>query len=146
MKEAAEYLDAIVIPGIEDFEQHQGSRRHAFLALLVTFHTVDYLAFNRERKRVDKGRREALRKQFKELCPGFNLVDKAAQAFKHVVSDGRDDEKVQESDLIEHRGEFSSDFSRDFDVDLVYIDGHKDQDLTELLNNVAEFLRTQIYT
>jgi hypothetical protein len=40
---AKRYLDDIVEPTITDFENNPTSVRHAFLACVATFHTVDYI-------------------------------------------------------------------------------------------------------
>jgi hypothetical protein len=46
--DALEYLDAIVASTITEFEREPTCRRRAFLACVVTFHTIDYLAAPRE--------------------------------------------------------------------------------------------------
>lgn len=76
--EAESYLRNIVDQTISDFEKHPTSRRHAFLACLVTFHCIDYLAF--------PGKSGNLRKQFKNESMDFALVDRVTHAFKHVES------------------------------------------------------------
>lgn len=74
--DARKYLEQIVEPTIADFERCPYSRRHAFLACLVTFHTVDYIAHPR-----DSGN---LRHAFREASKEFAIVDRVAHAFKHV--------------------------------------------------------------
>jgi hypothetical protein len=41
---AAEYVDEIVIPTVREFRDNPRSRRHAYLACIVTFHVKDHLA------------------------------------------------------------------------------------------------------
>jgi hypothetical protein len=78
MEDLERYLDEIVEPTIKDFEANPASRRHAFLACVATFHSVDYLAHPRKS--------QPLRQKFNEQSPAFALVDRVANAFKHVVS------------------------------------------------------------
>jgi hypothetical protein len=39
------FLTEIVDPTVKEFEDNPGSVRHAFLACLVTLHSLDYLAY-----------------------------------------------------------------------------------------------------
>ncbi|MBG0797160.1 hypothetical protein IYX23_05595 [Methylocystis sp. L43] len=75
--DALEYLNTIVEPTIAEFEKEPTCRRRAFLACLVTFHTVDYLAPKKSTELRDR-----LCKQSQE----FLLIDRVAHAFKHVES------------------------------------------------------------
>lgn len=72
---AATYMKEIVDPTIKDFEQHQSSRRLAFIACLVTFHCVDYLASPKNK--------ENLRNDLRQNSD-FAVVDRVAHAFKHT--------------------------------------------------------------
>jgi hypothetical protein len=63
--DAPAYIEEIVKPTIVDFEKHPYSRRHAFLACLVTFHTLDYIQYSQE----TGYRRNDLRKSPKHLPP-----------------------------------------------------------------------------
>jgi hypothetical protein len=45
MEELTKYLDEIAEPTVAEFEKNPTSVRHAFLACVALFHTVDYLAF-----------------------------------------------------------------------------------------------------
>ncbi|NUJ81429.1 hypothetical protein HUN39_15630 [Methylocystis sp. FS] len=74
--DALEYLDMIVDPTIAEFEREPTCRRRAFLACVVTFHTVDYL----EASMGSTG----LRQQFCREYEDFLLIDRVAHAFKHV--------------------------------------------------------------
>jgi hypothetical protein len=94
MDDLERYLDQIVEPTIKDFEERPTSVRHAFLACVAVFHSLDYLAFDSVNQRPRKGRVGNLRKSFGGLYPEFRLVDQIAHAFKHVVSD-RGDEGVE---------------------------------------------------
>jgi hypothetical protein len=51
-------------------------RRHAFIACLVTFHCVDYLTYPKSSRN--------MRDRFRKRSPDFAIVDRVANAFKHV--------------------------------------------------------------
>jgi hypothetical protein len=72
------YMREIVDPTISDFRAHPASRRHAFLACVVTFHCIDYI------RRKPKN----LRNQFRKESAEFATVDRVAHALKHAKSDG----------------------------------------------------------
>jgi hypothetical protein len=71
------YMNEIVDPTIRNFEiDHPASRRHAFIACLVTFHCVDYLAYPKSPGN--------LRDRFRKQSPDFAIVDRVAHVFKHI--------------------------------------------------------------
>ena len=74
--DADSYLLEIVEPTILDFEANPTSRRHAFLASVAVFHTIDYIYGNK----AAHNERDKLR----ETSPSFSIVDRVAHAFKHV--------------------------------------------------------------
>ena len=76
MADLGQYLVEFVEPTVTDFANHPRSVRHAFLACVVVFHSVDYLAFPRKPQSI----RQALGKE----SAAFKLVDDIAHAFKHV--------------------------------------------------------------
>ena len=82
--DAIEYLNTIVEPTIEELAREPADKRRAFLACVVTYHTVDYLA-SQEKK--SKGN---LANCFAKENPDFALVDRVAHAFKHVRSGDKD--------------------------------------------------------
>jgi hypothetical protein len=67
-------MTEIVEPTISDFEANPTSVRHAFLACVVTFHSIDYVP----KKSANR------RKLFRKESPEFATVDRIAHAFKHV--------------------------------------------------------------
>jgi hypothetical protein len=72
---AEEYMREIVEPTIKDMVANCSSRRHAFLACVATYHTIDYLAAPKTGKTlVNKFRRESA---------AFLAIDRIAHAFKH---------------------------------------------------------------
>jgi hypothetical protein len=92
MEDLARYLEEIVDPTIEDFEQHPTSVRYAFLACVAVFHSVDYLAYPR--------RARSLRQRFGSESTSFKVVDQVAHAFKHVQSQGRDGSRLIAREVI----------------------------------------------
>ena len=74
--DAEAYMREIVDPTINDFAEHQASRRHAFLACVATSHCIDYLEYPKK-----PGNR---RTQFRRENPDFAIVDRVAHAFKHL--------------------------------------------------------------
>ena len=76
MEDSDRYFEGIVKPTVAEFERNPTSVRHAFLACVAVFHSVDYRAFPQ------KGR--SLRQKWRGESLDFALVDKLAHAFKHV--------------------------------------------------------------
>ena len=74
MEELREYLEAFVEPAVADFEKKLASVRHAFMACVVTFHSVDYLAHPRKLAR--------LRQLWNGQSKAFAIVDNVAHAFE----------------------------------------------------------------
>ena len=73
---AKQFLAEIVEPTIIDLENNPTSKRHAFLACVVTFHLIDYIAHPKK---------PALRRaEFRLASEAFAAVDRIAHAFKHV--------------------------------------------------------------
>jgi hypothetical protein len=79
MEDLERYLDEIVDPTIAEFASHPTSRRNAFLACVTTCHAVDYLAYRRKSP-------SQMRQVFCRQPSDFDLVDRVAHAFKHVMS------------------------------------------------------------
>jgi hypothetical protein len=92
MEDLARYLKAVVEPTIDDFKKNPASVRHAFLACVVTFHAIDYLAYPK--------RSRGLRQKYQKLSPDFALVDDVAHAFKHVITGRRDNPALNAAEVI----------------------------------------------
>jgi hypothetical protein len=73
-KNAESYMREIVDPTIADFRDHPASRRHAFLACVVTFHCIDYITHPKKPQN--------LRHQFRKESLDFATVDRVAHACK----------------------------------------------------------------
>jgi hypothetical protein len=140
MEDFVRFLTEIVDPTVKEFADNPGSVRKAFLACVVTLHSVDYLAYDRKLNKAKKGILRANQEQFCKQSPDFKLVDEVAHAFKHAVSTRRQDRSLKPEEVI-RRGGFSRDFSSDFDVIRVTIKGHPDVDLLETVKRAVIFLR-----
>jgi len=114
MEDMIHYLDGFVEPTIEEFARNPASIRHAFLACVVTFHSVDYLAYDKAGRKTRKGKVGNLRSIFGNLSSDFKLVDDVAHAFKHVVSGNARNPNLRSEEVVSQAGAFSSDFSSDF--------------------------------
>jgi hypothetical protein len=79
------YMNEIVDPTIADFETNPTSRRHAFLACVALFHTLDYLEFPKK-PAIRRKRLRDERKRLRDESADFASVDRVAHAFKHVAS------------------------------------------------------------
>lgn len=86
MKTLARYLEIIVDPTFDDFLGNTGSFRHAYLACVAIFHSVDRAAEE------CKVRPAKLRQDWCRESLEFKLVDILAHHFKHVQSS---DEKIR---------------------------------------------------
>jgi hypothetical protein len=134
------YLDAIVEPTIQDFEDHPTSVRHAFLACVATFHAVDYLAYPKKRP-------GQLRQKFQEQSKDFKIVDRVAHAFKHVITGDRNKPDLAVGQVIPRPPAFSDAMV----LDVSYLDDLKGGvtllndgtvDLLATLKRAVVFLRS----
>jgi hypothetical protein len=72
-----EYMRDFMEPTIKDLVQNRASKRHAFLACLVTYHMIDYLC--------GKRRKAVLRGEYRAQSAAFAAVDRIA----HGRTDGQ---------------------------------------------------------
>jgi len=137
------YLEQIVVPTIADFEKCPSSRRHAFLACLVTFHTVNYIEY-------PKGPGNS-RNKFRKESEAFAVIDRVAHAFKHVKS-GNKNNKHNRPLSVEHvysrppalAGVAQCGISLCGDVTGgVSLWGEDNADLLAIVKKAVEFLRTK---
>jgi hypothetical protein len=85
-----EYFNEIVEPTIAEFAEDPTSRRRAFLACVTTFHAVDYLA--------PPGgalKKRELQQRFRSESHEFAVVERIANAFKHVKKGNLNDPNSQ---------------------------------------------------
>jgi gamma-glutamyl phosphate reductase len=125
------YLDEIVDPIVKEFSEHPDSRRHAFIACVAVFHSIDYLAYPRKSR--------TLREEFRKASPAFQIVDEIAHAFKHVDTGGRT--PLRTDKIVTHKGGFSADFSDGFDVSKVTVKDRPDLNLLSSVLAAVSFLR-----
>ncbi len=78
------YLKEIVEPTFDDFKRNPRSVRHAFLACVAAYHSIDRVTYPKSHAN--------LRKSWKKNSVEFTIVDMVAHHFKHVKSD---DERVR---------------------------------------------------
>ncbi len=140
MEDLARYLEEIVDPTIEDFEQHPTSVRHAFLACVAVFHSVDYLAYPRKS--------QSIRQQFRRESDSFKVVDQVAHAFKHVQC-GVDGSHLIASEVISRPpgiwGVAQWDLSRwDDPIGGVTLDKNRTVDVLEVVKRARAFLGEKI--
>jgi hypothetical protein len=68
-----------------EFQKNPTSVRHAFLACVATYHSLDYLAYDGIKRKTSKKKVRNLRDDFGKTSADFKLVDDVAHAFKHVI-------------------------------------------------------------
>ena len=137
----ARYIDEIVEPTVKEFENNPTSVRHAFLACVAVFHTVDYLAYPKKSR--------TLREQFDLASPDFAKVDNVAHAFKHVSVGPRDTPDLKVGEVISRPpanwDEAEWDLSEWDDVTGgVTLDKDRGTDLLKVLERAVQFLRSKI--
>jgi hypothetical protein len=138
------YMTEIVEPTISDFEANPTSVRHAFLACVVTYHSIDYLT----RPKRPASRRES----FRQESPEFATVDRIAHAFKHVEAGHPQSahfQPLKAGDVIERPpakwGIALWGLSRWGDaIGGVTIKNEHKRDLLEIVKGAAEFVRARI--
>jgi hypothetical protein len=138
------YFEQIVDPTIKDFEANPTSVRHAFLAAVAVFHSIDYLEY--------ATKSPSLRSKFRKKCADFATVDRIAHAFKHVKTGHPDNIDLQplSADGIIARppayygvsGAYG--LSRYGDgIGGVTLDSDRQQDVLSAVKRAAEFIRLQ---
>lgn len=147
MTEAQNYFDEMVVPTLRDFENAPASIRRAFLACVVLFHTVDYLA-----EQAGSPDKQNLRKQLRRENVDFSIVDRVAHAFKHLKAGHRkspDNMPLHVSAVFGRPpaaiGVLKIGISRIGDMKGgVEILNECRQDLLDVAKRAADFLRTKI--
>jgi hypothetical protein len=74
-----DYIEKIVEPTFNDFHLNPTSERHAFLACVVIYHSVDYASQSTQN-------RGKITKEWSSSSMEFAIVDLIANHFKHLVS------------------------------------------------------------
>jgi len=140
MEDLKKYLVDFVEPTVADFRNNPTSIRHGFLACVTVFHSIDYLAAPRSSR--------TLRQRFNRQSPEFEIVDKVAHAFKHVVS-SRSDGSIRAADILSRPpmvwGKAVWNLSRwDDSVGGVTISQNREIDLLEAIEGAVRFLYQQL--
>ncbi|MDO8399002.1 MAG: hypothetical protein Q7T45_14390 [Bradyrhizobium sp.] len=135
------YLDEIVEPTIKDLEANRTSVRKTFLACVVVFHAIDYLAYPK--------RSRTLRQQFNQESRSFAIVDDTAHAFKHVVAGNPASPDLTAREVISRPpavwGKMTWDLSRWGDpVGGVTLDKERNVDLYDVVVDATAFLRRKL--
>jgi len=138
------YLDGFVEPTIVDFENNPTSVRHAFIACVVTFHAIDYLAYPK------RSRSRTMRQKARQASPDFDWVDQIAHAFKHVLTDRRDVPQLASAEVIERPPMFWDvavwDLSRwDDAVGGVTLEKDRSVDILRAVKAAVQFLRSNAH-
>jgi hypothetical protein len=143
MKDLERYLEEIVEPTIKDLEANRTSVRHMFIACVVVFHSVDYLAYSRKSTKP--------RQKFGNQSPAFKIVDNVAHAFKHVKTGNPDDPDhfLRYDEVISRppgvAGVMQAGLSRINDPrGGVTLDKKRDIDLYDVVKTAVAFLRTKL--
>jgi hypothetical protein len=117
----------IVDPTLKDLASNPSSRRHAFIACVVTFHAIDYLAGNK--------RKAIVRAEYRRQSRAFVAIDRIAHARDLHRFDGR-----QPSDVIGEQPPETIAFRQ---AGAAAARGAK-ASVLELVNEAADFLRNKI--
>jgi hypothetical protein len=134
MEDLRIYLQEFVEPTIAEFERDPSSVRLAFIACVVTFHSVDYLAHPRKSA--------ALRETWNRTSDAFKMVDQIAHAFKHVKARKRD--TVLNASEVVAVGSFSRGFSPGFDLARVTLESDPTVDVLTTVKEAAAFIERQL--
>lgn len=142
MEDFERYLRDIVRPTVAEFEEKSTSVRHAFIACVTVFHSVDYLAYPKKSR--------GTRQQFGKESSAFAMVDLLAHAFKHVGTTKRKG-RLMASEVIERPpgewGKMVWGLSRWGDAKGgVTLDNKRDVDVLHVVKEAQEFLEAKIKT
>lgn len=137
MEDLKEYLESFVDPSIAELEQNPTSVRYAFVASVVIFHCVDYLAHPR--------RPASLRQNWRQQSKAFRTIDEVAHAFKHVISGNPRKPNLKAHEVVSKVGVFDATaFSPEFDVGSVTLENDPSVSVLTIAKEAVEFIRQQI--
>jgi hypothetical protein len=138
MEDLRRYLRDFVEPAIADFESNPASVRRAFMACVVTFHAVDYLAHPR--------RSAPLRQEWNRLSPAFAIVDDIAHAFKHVKAGNPASPDLRAEEVVAMPAAFdvAAFDAATFDVGSVRLENQPGVNLLTVVKEAAAFVRAQL--
>jgi hypothetical protein len=138
MEDLRQYLNDFVEPTIADFENNPASVRHAFLACVVAFHSVDYLAHPR--------RPAALRQEWNRQSEAFAIVDDVAHAFKHVKTGNpaNPDLRAREVVVMPAAFDVATFDAAAFDAGSVTLENDLTVNILAVVKEAAAFVRVQL--
>jgi hypothetical protein len=138
MEDLRRYLRDFVEPAIADFERNPASVRYAFMACVVTFHAVDYLAHPR--------RPAPLRQEWNRQSRAFAIVDDVAHAFKHVKTGNPASPDLQAHEVVAMPGVFDAATfdSAAFDVGGVTLENEPGVNILAVVKEAAAFIRSRL--
>jgi hypothetical protein len=142
VEDLVRYLDEIVEPTISDLEQNPTSVRHAFIACVAVFHSIDYLAY--------PSKPQPLRQLFRRQSPDFALIDQIAHAFKHVSSGNPSGNRLVATEVISRPWAVWGSAvwglsSWDDPTGGVTLNNDRSVDLLGALKRTVDFLRKKIF-
>jgi hypothetical protein len=139
MEDLRQYLRDFVDPAIADFERNPASVRHAFMACVVTFHAVDYLAHPR--------RPATLRQEWNKFSRAFAIVDDVAHAFKHVKAGNPANPDLRAKQVVAVPGVFDAAVfdGAAFDVGTVTLENEPGVNVLAVVKEAAAFIRVQLH-
>jgi hypothetical protein len=76
-----QYLKTMVERTVEEFARNPLSPRLAYIACVVTYHTIDRVTYGKSQKE-----EAAIKKEWRKLSPAFAMVEVMALDLKHVKS------------------------------------------------------------
>jgi hypothetical protein len=129
-----EYMREFVEPTIKGLVQNRASKRHAFLACVVTYHMIDYLC--------GKRRKAVLRGEYRAQSAAFAAVDRIA----HGRVDGQPGVRRSASRVDERSAglaEMSSREAASGDVSAANSIG-EERDILALVNEAVDFLGKKV--
>jgi hypothetical protein len=138
MEDLRQYLEDFVEPALADFEKNPASLRHAFLACVVTFHSVDYLAHPRKSA--------PLRQEWNKQSKAFAIVDDVAHAFKHVRSGNPANPDLRAKEVISMPAAFdvAAFDAVAFDVGGVTLETDSTVNVLAVVKEAVSFVRQQL--
>ncbi|MEK6783147.1 MAG: hypothetical protein AABY93_15710 [Bacteroidota bacterium] len=101
----------------KDYQIDKTSSRLAINCAMTAWHLSDWIYFEEEYDKIYK--LVDFQERLKKLCPALQIMHDICTGSKHFHLT-KHQSKVEESKL--HSGEFSSDFSRDFDISVLILE------------------------
>lgn len=124
-----EYMREVLEPTIKDLVQNRASKRHAFLACVATYHTIDYLC--------GKRRKTVLRGEYRAQSAAFAAVDRIAHGRADAQPGPKRSEALPDSSAAFAEG--NSKINAPGDARAARLRG-EGADILAIVNEAADFL------